>query len=122
MNNFGIGVDIEDNSRFERVDLPDNERFINKIFTKNEIAYCYSKSNPAPYLTARFCGKEAVIKALNNAGLHGITYSDIDILNDENGVPMVNINKKEFKNVKIKISLSHCHDKSLAFAVIFEDL
>ncbi len=117
----GVGVDIEDISRFKNVKPGENEKFLKKIFTSNELFYCFSKKNPAPHLAVRFSGKEAVIKAIHNAGLGNPYYTDIEILNDATGAPSVKIDKKDFKNVTIKISLSHCRDKSLAFAVIFED-
>jgi len=117
----GIGVDIEDISRFKDLNLDENEKFLKKIFTQQELSYCFSKKNPAPHLAARFSCKEAVIKALQSAGFDNPGFSAIEILNDKKGIPSVRIDKKDFKNVTIKISLSHCRDKSLAFAVFFED-
>jgi holo-[acyl-carrier protein] synthase len=118
---LGIGTDIEDISRFEKLTILKDERFFEKIFTPCEVSYCFSKSNPGIHLAARFSGKEAVIKALYSAGLEGLVYSEIEILNDETGMPFVKIHKNDFKAIKIKISLSHSQDKSLAFAIVFKD-
>lgn len=121
MKQCSVGVDIEDISRFESLTIADDENFLKKIFTPAEIAYCFSKSNPAPHLAARFSGKEAVLKAMNAIHRDNPAYSDIEILNDDRGVPRITSNKKEFKNLTLQISLSHCSEKSLAFVVIFED-
>lgn len=117
---LGIGTDIEDICRFGDPGIRDNRTFLEHIFTQDELAYCFSKKNPAPHLAARFCGKEAVIKALLDAGLENPGMPSIEILNHSDGAPFARIDKKEFNDVTIKISLSHCRDKSLAFAIVFE--
>jgi len=114
--NFSIGVDIENISRFEN--KAHEGIFLTKIFTPSELEYCFSKSSPARHLAARFCAKEAIIKALSS--LDGIKpyYKEIEILNTQDGNPYVNlINYNEKFNVKI--SLSHCEDKAIAFATAY---
>lgn len=113
---FGIGTDIESISRFKEV--KNNERFLNKIFTKKEIDYCFSKKNPCQHLAARFAGKEAVIKALSNLVNSFSGYKEIEIINNESGGPLVNLTHKNSTKFNIKLSLSHCEDKAIAFAVI----
>jgi holo-[acyl-carrier protein] synthase len=102
-----IGVDIEDIGRFAELDL------------KNDKYYCLSKSNPYPHLAVRFAGKEAIIKLISSLG-EKIFPNEIEIVNDANGGPLVNINNKRLNNIKVKISLSHCKDKAIAFAVVLE--
>lgn len=63
--NFAMGIDIEDISRFSDKKYKKNKLFYHKIFTKDEIKYCLNKSNPYPHFAVRFCAKEAAIKALN---------------------------------------------------------
>ena len=58
---IGIGVDIEKTDRFKKK-LKD-KRFLNKIFTQEELNYCFSNKYPEKHLAARFAGKEAMIKA-----------------------------------------------------------
>lgn len=116
---LGIGTDIEDISRFRDPEIRMNRTFLERVFTQDELAYCFSKRNPAPHLAARFCGKEAVIKALQEAGYEKTGMSSIEILNNPDGVPFARIDKKEFNDITIKISLSHCRDKCLAFAIVF---
>lgn len=111
-----IGVDIENIERFVSFDLKKNKTFFNRVYTPKEMEYCFSKSNPYPHLAVRFAGKEAVIKLITGFN-EKISFKEIEILNDANGVPDVKINNKNLSNIKVIISLSHCGDKAIAFAV-----
>jgi phosphopantetheine--protein transferase-like protein len=84
------GIDIEDISRFQNKTLEKDSKFLNRIFTHNELEYCFKNANPAPHLTARFCAKEAAVKALSNLYPKLIQYSKIEILKKENGSVYVN--------------------------------
>ena len=75
----GIGVDIEDISRFTGKPFPENKGFYERIFTKKEIEYCLQKANPYQHFAARFCAKEAVIKALSDETLD---FRKIEILKE----------------------------------------
>lgn len=113
-----IGVDIEDISRFENRTLENDLKFLERIFTSNELNYCYKQKKYAPSLTARFCAKEAVIKALSGFYDKFISYNDIEILNHSNGAPYVNMLVQDLNHVNISLSISHEKDKAIAFAVI----
>ena len=113
---FGVGTDIEDTSRFRNLDRNEDSIFLNKIFTKIELDYSFSKAKPYQHLAARYAGKEAVVKALGSLGRQGIDYRDIEILNDGKGIPKASFNQDAQLN--IHISLSHSNDRALAFAVI----
>lgn len=117
INSFGIGTDIESIERFRKLDLVKNNSFLNKIFSKNELDYCFSKAKAAPHLAARYAGKEAVVKALSSLGKQNINYKDIETVNNNVGVPKVKFNNKKFRNLQVNISLSHCKDKAIAFAI-----
>jgi len=119
-DSFGIGVDIENIDRFAGLERTQDSSFLNKIFTLKELEYCYSKKIPAPHLAARFAGKEAIIKALCNMDRPKSNYRDIEIVNEKSGVPEVRIEKPGFHDLQIKLSLSHCNDKAIAFAVVTE--
>jgi holo-[acyl-carrier protein] synthase len=115
MESIGIGVDIENIARF--VKQEDNTIFLKRLFTENELAYCLSKKQPAPHLTARYAGKEAVIKAVTSLGHPGLQYRDIEITNTDNEVPVAKILRDSFQQFQIRISLSHCDDKAIAFVI-----
>jgi len=116
IKDFGIGTDIEDIRRFRKLDLIKNSPFLNKIFTKNELDYCFSKKKAAPHLAVKYAGKEAVVKAISSIRNQMINYKDIEILNNNAGVPIVKIKDNRFKNLQINISLSHCRGQAIAFA------
>ncbi len=111
---LAIGVDIEEISRFENKD----KKFLNRIFTKKELDYCLSKKYFAQHLCARFCAKEATIKALSTIGAKKPTFREIEILKKENGAPYINILVNEYKKYDFLISFSHEKNKAIAFVVI----
>lgn len=114
---FAVGCDIEKICRFE--DKLNNSFFLNEIFTDKEQQYCLSKAKPAQHLAARFCGKEAVVKALHGLDIRNIYYKDIEITNNSDGAPQVSIIKLS-EPLQIKISLSHCKDYAMANTMIIK--
>jgi phosphopantetheine--protein transferase-like protein len=117
MENIAVGTDIENISRFENKSLENDNAFLNKIFTENEINYSFSKSKPSQHLAARYCAKEAIIKALNSLSNLKLLYNEVEILNKPDGSPFVNLINYNDKFCT-QISLSHCSDRAIAFAVV----
>ncbi|PKN73996.1 MAG: ACP synthase [Candidatus Cloacimonetes bacterium HGW-Cloacimonetes-3] len=120
---IGIGTDIIAISRIKKA-IEANERFVDKIFTPQEISYCTGRANPSQSFAARFAAKEAVMKALGTGWDGIINWVDIEVMPDDKGCPklilhgaakqmMVNNNIKE-----VHISLSHEKDYAIAFAVL----
>jgi len=126
MDYISIGVDIVDIGRISKNISDDNDRFINRVYTKNEIEYCKSKKNMSHHFAGRLAGKEAVSKALKLTWDSGINWRDIEIINEENGCPSVVLHgepKKVVKNRKItniRISLSHENEYAIAFVIVSE--
>ena len=118
---LGVGTDIEDISRFRKINREKDSIFLNKIFTEKELDYSFSTTKSYQHLAARYAGKEAVVKALSSVGKKSINYKDIEILNNDNGVPKVSLNNDDFNGLNITISLSHSDDRALAFAVIVKN-
>jgi holo-[acyl-carrier protein] synthase len=115
-----IGVDIADISRFAKLDKNKDKLFLSRIYTANEIRYSFSKAKPSQHLAARFAGKEAVVKTLKGLGITAY-YKQIEISNDEFGIPKVKLeDKRLLKKFDILLSLSHCKDKAIAFAVALQ--
>ena len=113
MNITGIGIDIEEISRFRKLPFKKNSEFYKKIFTDREIKYCNSKSDPAQHFAARFCAKEAISKSLNRPFA---TAKEIEILNDTDGAPQAKISGKK---TRLKISLSHTNSHATAVAIAY---
>ena len=115
---ISVGVDIEDISRFKDKTLENAKAFLDRIFTEEELKYCFSKKTYASSLCARFCAKEAVVKALSSLYQEPIFYKDIEILRKDYGAPYINIKIEELKKYNFSLSLSHEREKAIAFVVI----
>jgi phosphopantetheine--protein transferase-like protein len=117
----GIGCDIEETERF-CLDRENDNRFLNRIFTFSELDYCFSFQDPSPHLAARFCAKEAIVKAFCSMGEKPIDYRNIEIGNHPSGVPYVTI-RPDTHNItdqkyNIQLSLSHCKTTAMAVALV----
>lgn len=115
-----LGIDIIEIARVKQaVDADHGQRFLERVFTDKERAYCCQGTVKYNSLAARFAGKEAVAKALGT-GFQGVSWKDIEIINDEHGKPRVflyNMAQRRAQTLAVKevhISLSHTH--TLAFA------
>jgi holo-[acyl-carrier protein] synthase len=121
---LGIGIDIIEVARVKASHERFGERFLNRILLADEIAYCLSHKNPAPFLAARFAAKEAVSKAFGTGIGASLGWQDIEIRRKESGEPFVILHgngKKLFKSRRAKrllISLSHTANYAAAAAVL----
>lgn len=119
------GIDIIEIERIKQSIENTENKFCDKIYTKLEIEYCESKKNQKyQHYAARFAAKEAVFKALsqNLNNKYDITWQDIQILNDKNGKPYVQILNKDIKEIgEIEISISHCKQYAVANVIIYND-
>lgn len=127
------GIDIIEVERVKQNIEKHGNNFLNKVYTQKEIEYCESKkSQKYQSYAARFAGKEAVFKAISKQlkNKFEIGWQDIEILNDENGRPFVNLNINEhasenmliaLQNLQIDISLSHIKTTAIASVAIIEE-
>lgn len=115
MIDIGIGIDIEKIKRFHN--CLDDAKLLEKIFTKEEIKHFDSFEHPIPSIAARFCAKEAIIKAFGTCD-KSIHFQDIEIFNNDNGVPYASQHK--YKDHIIKMSVSHTEDTAIAIAFVVE--
>ena len=125
MKVFGLGNDIVNIKRIRNSISLNKKRFINKIFTKNEIIYCNSKKYFYNYFAKRFAAKEALSKALGTGITKGINFKDILISNDKLGKPSIKLKgttasflKKKIKDKKYSIYLSLSDDAPWAQATV----
>lgn len=105
-----LGVDIVEIGRVRAL-ARRNAKFLPRVFSPEEIAYCRAKKNPWPHFAVRFAAKEAVYKALGKAE---IPLTSISVRRDAKGRPSVAIDGKTV--AKLKLSLSHGRDYAVAFA------
>ena len=111
---FSVGTDIVEVARIGR--LARKKRFLGRIFTAGEIAYCRAKKNGAQHFAVRFAAKEAVWKALSGLNLKGIGHKEIGVHRFASGKPLVSLSAR-LKRFEKKISLSLSHTREYAVAV-----
>ena len=115
------GVDIIEIERIKQSIEETDGKFCERVYTQKEIEYCESKkAQKYQHYAARFAAKEAVFKAISQLldNKFDIEWKDIEILNDENGRPYVNLLKKDINIDDIDISISHCKTYAVASVVV----
>src|SRR6187431_1184192 len=80
MNILGLGFDATDIPRIASTVERYGDRFLHRVFTEGEIAYCTRRRNPAPHLAGRFAAKEAAMKALGTGHSRGVLWRDIEVI------------------------------------------
>ena len=119
-----IGIDIVEVYRISET-IQRTPRFVERVFTARERAYCDAKGAAAAQsYAARFAAKEAFLKALKTGWRGKITWQDMEILNDAQGVPTLEIKGEArilLENLganKIHLSMSHTTDHAVAQVVL----
>ena len=115
------GIDIIEIERVKQCIEETDGKFCERVYTAKEIEYCESKkAQKYQHYAARFAAKEAVLKAISQTlkSKFDIEWKEIEILNDENGRPYVNLLKKEINIDEIDISISHCKTYAVANVVV----
>ena len=117
------GVDIIEIPRIKQTLDRYGQRFLNRIFTPDEIAYCHGR---APNLAGRFAAKEATMKALGT-GVRGVSWKDIEGGRADSGAPSVKLHGRAEKRAErlhvseISLSISHSREYAVAFVVAQRD-
>lgn len=115
-----IGIDIIEVERIEKA--LKNEKFLKRVFTKEELKFAQEYKNPACHLAGFFCAKEAVMKALEDC--KHMSFLNIEICHEKSGKPIVNLfgnAKKCFEKNKhslIEISISQTNSYATAICLI----
>lgn len=119
---YGIGIDIVKIERMKKTVEKWGDKFLEKIFTKNEISYCYEKKEPYLSLSVRFAAKEALIKAIGSE--IPVSLTEVEVINYGSGRPYIKTNGKLNEFFKEKsiicthLSLSHEHEYGIACVVL----
>jgi holo-[acyl-carrier protein] synthase len=116
-----LGIDLIEIKRVKKVKERWGKRFLERVYTPKELEYCLKKRFPENSLAGRFAAKEAVMKALSTGLSSGVSWKDIEILNDKKGKPEVLLygkTKKLLGKKKVLISISHTKEDAIAQAVI----
>ena len=115
------GVDIIEIPRVRRVAERYGQRFLERIYTEEEIGYCRGR---APQLASRFAAKEALFKAIGTGWTEGITWLDAEVCNQPNGKPKLMLSGRALEEatqlgvIKIWISLTHTNRYAAAQVIL----
>ncbi|MCK6619374.1 MAG: holo-ACP synthase [Calditrichaceae bacterium] len=125
MSIYSVGVDITQVERIQELIQRHEERFLKRVFTAREIAYCQPKAIRAQCFAGRFAVKEAVFKAAGTGLRTGMSWQDVEVINDELGRPSVYLHgatARLFEGKRIHLSLSHEGTMAIAMVVVEEVL
>ena len=88
---LGIGVDLTQMPRMRRVVARWDERFLQRVFTEQEIAYCRRRRDPIPHFAARFAAKEATLKALGTGLRMGVNWRELEVRRERGQAPTMTL-------------------------------
>ncbi len=120
----GIGIDSVQVDRLRRAIARWGREFLERLFTEEELRYCFTHADPLPSLAARFAAKEAMLKALHVRG--GWKWREMEVERAESGKPSVALRggAASFATTKgssgFHISLTHDSDRAPAVVVAME--
>src|SRR5580698_767762 len=120
---LGLGTDLIEIARIKESVERHGERFLHKVFTEGEIAYCMSKKiNSAESFAARFAAKEAGAKALGTGISRGVTWLEIEVKRAPGHRPTLHWSGRAAELAAQmgvqRASLSLTHSRDLAMAVV----
>jgi holo-[acyl-carrier protein] synthase len=122
MTIVGLGIDATDIHRIRETVDRYGERFLHRVFTEAEIAYCLRRRDPIPHLAGRFAAKEAGMKALGTGHSLGVLWRDVEVVRGSGGPPRLTLHNAAARHAdRLGAStslVSITHSQSLAFAQV----
>ena len=123
---LGMGTDIVEVFRMKDAINKWGDNFLGKIFTPREIKYANSRRFYHQHFAARFAAKEAVVKAFGEPKKFPIKWTEIEVVNDDEGKPAIKFhndalklkNKKKVTNVVV--SMSHSKNYAIANVILLK--
>jgi holo-[acyl-carrier protein] synthase len=121
MDIIGLGIDATDLPRIAAVYQQYGDRFLRRVYTDGEIAYCTRQRDPVPSLAGRFAAKEAAMKALGTGHSLGVLWKDIEVERTD-GPPQLRLHGgagRRAGTMRVQRSLlTITHSESLAIAQV----
>jgi holo-[acyl-carrier protein] synthase len=126
MNIIGIGLDATDLPRIAATLQRYGDRFLHRIFTDQEIAYCTRRRDPVPHLAGRFSAKEAAMKALGTGHSRGVLWKDIEVVRVA-GPPQLRLHggaARRADSMQVRrslVTITHAETIAIAQVMLFGD-
>ena len=126
MSIIGLGFDATDIPRVRDVFARHGERFLRRVYTDEEIAYCTRQRDPVPSLAARFAAKEAAMKALGTGHSRGVLWKDIEVFR-HGGPPQLRLTggaARRFEALGARrslLTLTHAQTLAMAQVLLLND-
>ncbi len=121
----GLGTDLAEIARVRRSVERFGSRFLDRIYTPGEIAYCLRKKDAAESLAARFAAKEAGAKALGTGISRGVSWQEFEVRREPGGKPSLRLSGRAAELAAElgidRLSLSLTHTRELAMAVVIAE-
>ena len=123
MDIIGLGLDATEIDRVAELIDRYGDRFIRRVFTDGEIAYCQRKHDSAPSFAARFAAKEAAMKALGTGQSQGVFWTGIEVVR-RHGPPRLEFNGGALARFKAMgatgslLTLTHSRDLAIAHVIL----
>jgi len=123
----GIGVDIVRIGRMREVIARWDERFLRRVFTEGEIAYCRSRRDPVQHFAARFAAKEAGLKALGTGLRLGVKWRELEVRRARGEAPVLVLSGRSREiglrrgGERMLLALTHDGDYAVAQAMLVDD-
>lgn len=124
MSIVGIGLDLVKIARVQALTERWRDRFLQRVYTDDERRISFSRALPYASLAGRFAAKEAILKALGTGWSDGISWRDIQVLNDVGGKPVATVRGRTGALIQqagitcIHVSLSHDGDYAIAEVIL----
>jgi holo-[acyl-carrier protein] synthase len=123
---LGVGTDLVEVARIRGALERHGERFLHRIYTGEEIAYCQKQRDPHPFFAARFAAKEAASKAFGTGIARGFGWKTFSVTHNEHGAPIAVLDESGQKLLaergatNVLISLSHTTSLGHAIALLIK--
>jgi holo-[acyl-carrier protein] synthase len=122
---LGLGTDLIEIERIQASIDQFGDRFLNRVFTEGEIAYCRRKKrHSAESFAARFAAKEAGAKALGTGISRGVSWKELEVRRQPGERPTLHLSGRAAERARsmgcrnIQLSLTHSRDVAMAVVLV----
>jgi len=125
MTPLGMGIDVVDVARVERMLARNGQRTLARVLTDDERAYCETQAGPARHVAARIAAKEAAFKAFQAAGARGpLNWREVEVRREPHGEPTLAFHDRAARVARevgvgrALVSLSHSDTQAVAVVML----